>query len=314
MKARDRGAVVFGRRAVLRAIAASGAAVVGSAFGAPSGTPEGGLLRRRIPSSGELITAVGLGTYQTFDVADSASTALEPVLARFVALGGQLVDSSPMYGRSESVLGELAAKLGVRDRLFLATKVWTSGRGEGIRQMEASLSRLRTQQLDLMQVHNLLDWQAQLPTLREWKEQGRIRYLGVTHYHEGAYREVEALLLAENPDFVQINYSMAERDAEERVLPLAQDLGIAVIINRPFAKASLFSRVRGKPLPEWAAEFDCASWAQFFLKFILAQPAVSCVIPATSKVKHLEDNLAAARGRLPDGRQRARMAEYLARI
>ncbi|WP_291986851.1 aldo/keto reductase [Candidatus Accumulibacter sp. ACC007] len=314
MKARDRGSVVYGRRALLKAIAASGAAVAGSVLGAPSGTPEGGLLRRRIPSSGELIAAVGLGTYQTFDVADSASTALEPVLARFVALGGQLVDSSPMYGRSESVLGELAAKLGVRDRLFLATKVWTSGRGEGIRQMEASLSRLRTQQLDLMQVHNLLDWQAQLPTLREWKEQGRIRYLGVTHYHEGAYREVEALLRAENPDFVQINYSMAERDAEERVLPLAQDLGIAVIINRPFAKASLFPRVRGKPLPEWAAEFDCASWAQFFLKFILAQPAVSCVIPATSKVKHLEDNLGAARGRLPDARQRARMAEYLARI
>lgn len=317
MRAGNSDAVIDGRRAALKAIAAGGLALAGSALGAApaaSSTSDSGMLRRRIPSSGELIAAVGLGTYQAFDVPDSADPALEQVLARLVALGGQMVDSSPMYGHAESVVGDLSAKLGVRDRLFLATKVWTSGRADGIRQMEASLARLRTKQLDLMQVHNLLDWQVHLPTLRQWKQQGRIRYLGVTHYHEGAYREVEAVLRAEKPDFAQINYSMAERDAEKRMLPLAQDLGIAVIINRPFAKASLFSRVRGKPLPEWAAEFDCTSWAQFFLKFILAQPAVTCVIPATSKVQHLEDNLAAGHGRLPDVQQRARMVEYLARI
>lgn len=314
MKTGNGDSVADGRRAALKTIAAGGLALAGSALGAATTTMDSALLRRRIPSSGELIAAVGLGTYDSFDVADSASPALEQVLARFVALGGAMVDSSPMYGNSESVVGDLAAKLGLRDRLFLATKVWTRGHGEGIRQMETSLTRLRTRHLELMQVHNLVDWQVHLPTLREWKQLGRLRYLGVTHYHESAYRELEAVLRAEKPDFVQINYSLAERDAEMRLLPLAQDLGIAVIINRPFAKASLFSQVRGKPLPAWAAEFDCASWAQFFLKYILAEPAVTCVIPATGKVHHLEDNLAAGHGRLPDARQRARMAATLERI
>ena len=314
MKTGNGDSVADGRRAALKTIAAGGLALAGSALGAATTTMDSALLRRRIPSSGELIAAVGLGTYDSFDVADSASPALEQVLARFVALGGAMVDSSPMYGNSESVVGDLAAKLGLRDRLFLATKVWTRGHGEGIRQMETSLTRLRTRHLELMQVHNLVDWQVHLPTLREWKQLGRLRYLGVTHYHESAYRELEAVLRAEKPDFVQINYSLAEREAEMRMLPLAQDLGIAVIINRPFAKASLFSQVRGKPLPAWAAEFDCASWAQFFLKFILAEPAVTCVIPATGKVHHLEDNLAAGHGRLPDARQRARMAATLERI
>lgn len=314
MKTGNGDSVADGRRAALKTIAAGGLALAGSALGAATTTMDSALLRRRIPSSGELIAAVGLGTYDSFDVVDSASPALEQVLARFVALGGAMVDSSPMYGNSESVVGDLAAKLGLRDRLFLATKVWTRGHGEGIRQMETSLTRLRTRHLELMQVHNLVDWQVHLPTLREWKQLGRLRYLGVTHYHESAYRELEAVLRAEKPDFVQINYSLAERDAEMRLLPLAQDLGIAVIINRPFAKASLFSQVRGKPLPAWAAEFDCASWAQFFLKYILAEPAVTCVIPATGKVHHLEDNLAAGHGRLPDARQRARMAATLERI
>ena len=318
MKVGESDSLVDGRRAALKAIAAGGLALASGALAAAapatSSTADTRMLRRRIPSSGELIAAVGLGTYQSFDVPDSADPALEQVLARFVALGGQMVDSSPMYGHAESVVGDLSAKLGVRDRLFLATKVWTSGRADGIRQMETSLARLRTKHVDLMQVHNLLDWQVHLPTLHEWKQQGRTRYLGITHYHESAYRDVEAVLRAEKPDFVQINYSMAERDAEKRLLPLAPDLGIAVIINRPFAKASLFSHVRGKPLPEWVAEFDCASWAQFFLKFILAQPAVTCAIPATSKVQHLQDNLAAGLGRLPDAQQRARMVEYLARV
>ncbi|WP_374691487.1 aldo/keto reductase [Accumulibacter sp.] len=297
-----------GRRMALKIIAATGLALAG---GAPPTAADGNVLRRRIPASGERIAAIGLGTYETFDVADAALPALQQVLARFVALGGQVVDSSPMYGRAESVLGHLAATLGTRDRLFLATKVWTSGAAEGIRQMETSFIRLRTRQLDLMQVHNLVDWQVHLATMRDWQREGRIRYLGVTHYHASAHRQVETVLRSARPDFVQINYSMAERDAESRLLPLAQDLGIAVVINRPFAQGALFTRVRGRPLPAWTAEFDCTSWAQFFLKFILAQPTVTCVIPATNKVQHLEDNLAAARGRLPDGRQRTRMAEHL---
>lgn len=297
-----------GRRMALKIIAATGLALAG---GAPPTAADGNVLRRRIPASGERIAAIGLGTYETFDVADAALPALQQVLARFVALGGQVVDSSPMYGRAESVLGHLAATLGTRDRLFLATKVWTSGAAEGIRQMETSFIRLRTRQLDLMQVHNLVDWQVHLATMRDWQREGRIRYLGVTHYYASAHRQVETVLRSARPDFVQINYSMAERDAESRLLPLAQDLGIAVVINRPFAQGALFTRVRGRPLPAWTAEFDCTSWAQFFLKFILAQPTVTCVIPATNKVQHLEDNLAAARGRLPDGRQRTRMAEHL---
>jgi len=297
-----------GRRMALKIIAATGLALAG---GAPPTAADGNVLRRRIPASGERIAAIGLGTYETFPVADRALPALQQVLARFVALGGQVVDSSPMYGRAESVLGHLADTLGTRDRLFLATKVWTSGAAEGIRQMETSFIRLRTRQLDLMQVHNLVDWQVHLATMRDWQREGRIRYLGVTHYHASAHRQVETVLRSARPDFVQINYSMAERDAESRLLPLAQDLGIAVVINRPFAQGALFTRVRGRPLPAWTAEFDCTSWAQFFLKFILAQPTVTCVIPATNKVQHLEDNLAAARGRLPDGRQRTRMAEHL---
>jgi len=297
-----------GRRKALKMIAATGLALAG---GATAAATDGNVLGRRIPASGERLAAVGLGTYETFDVADAALPALQQVLARFVALGGQMVDSSPMYGRAESVLGHLAETLGARQRLFLATKVWTSGEADGVRQMETSFNRLRTRQLDLMQVHNLVDWQVHLATMRDWQRQGRIRYLGVTHYHAGAHRQLETVLRAARPDFVQINYSMAERDAESRLLPLAQDLGIAVIINRPFAQGALFTRVRGRPLPAWAAEFDCTSWAQFFLKFILAQPAVTCVIPATSKVLHLEDNLAAAQGRLPDERQLSRMAGSL---
>lgn len=292
-------------------------ALAATALGGTSrmaGADEARLLRRRIPSSGESLAVIGLGTYRRFDVETDAVPALEPVLAAFVALGGELVDSSPMYGRAESVVGELARRLGVRDRLFLATKVWTSGRAEGIRQMETSLSRLGVQRLPLMQVHNLLDWRTQWLTLRDWQAAGRVRYLGVTHYHADAYRELEAVLRAERPDFVQLNYSLGEREAETRLLPLARDLGIAVIANRPFAQGALFERVRGKALPPWAAEFDSTSWAQFFLKFVLAHPAISCVIPATGQLSHLEDNLAAGRGRLPDAAQRARMIDVFARL
>ncbi|HEX7044308.1 MAG TPA: aldo/keto reductase [Burkholderiales bacterium] len=271
------------------------------------------LIERAIPASGERLPVVGLGTWQTFDVgaADAARAPLREVLAEFARAGARVVDSSPMYGRAEGVVGDLAAELGLRDRLFLATKVWTRGRDEGIRQMEQSLARMRVARLDLLQVHNLLDWRTHLATLRDWKARGRVRYIGVTHYTESAYGELERALRNEPLDFVQLNYSIVERAAERRLLPLALERGIAVIVNRPFAEGALFRRVRGRPLPEWAQEFDCRSWAQFFLKFIVAHPATTCAIPATSKLEHLVDNLQAGRGRLPDAATRGRMARLV---
>jgi diketogulonate reductase-like aldo/keto reductase len=193
----------------------------------------------------------------------------------------------------------------------MATKVWTTGREAGIRQMEKSMRRMKVARMDLMQIHNLQDWRTHLKTLQAWKAAGRIRYTGITHYHSGAYGDLERLMKGGEFDFVQFNYSMAEREAEERILPLAQETGTAVIVNRPFAQASLFSRVRGKELPAWAAEFDCKSWGQFFLKYILGHPAVTCVIPATSKPNHLVDNMGAAIGRLPDAAMRKRMVEFM---
>jgi diketogulonate reductase-like aldo/keto reductase len=219
-----------------------------------------------------------------------------------------------MYGSSESVIGDLAAGLGITGRLFMATKVWTSGREAGIRQMEESMRRMKVARMDLMQIHNLLDWRAHLKTLQEWKSSGRIRYMGITHYHSGAYADLERLMTTREFDFVQFNYSMAEREAEERILPLAQETGTAVIVNRPFAQASLFSRVRGNELPAWTAEFECKSWGQFFLKYILGHPAVTCVIPSTSKPHHLVDNMMAGIGRLPDAAMRKRMAEYMDKL
>ncbi len=270
-------------------------------------------LRRPIPKTGELLHAIGLGTWQTFDVAgDTAGlAAAREVLARFVKSGGQMVDSSPMYGSAESVVGDLAAGLGVEKSLFLATKVWTSGREAGIRQMEESLRRMRTKRMDLMQVHNLTDVMTQLKTLREWKEQGRIRYLGITHYHEGAYPELERLIKSEKPDFAQFNYNMVSTAAEDRLLPLCAEYRTAVIVNRPFEEGELFRKVKGRELPKWAAEFDCNSWARFFLKFILSHPAVTCAIPATRKPDYLADNMGAALGRLPDAAMRRRMVQYM---
>ena len=273
------------------------------------------MLQRPIPSSGEAIPAIGLGTWRTLDVGGSPTerSPLEEVLQRFVALGGQVVDSSPMYGAAESVLGDLGAALAVTDRLFLATKVWTSGREAGIAQMEQSFQRLRVRRLDLMQVHNLLDWRTHLRALRAWKQAGRIRYLGVTHYTASAYDELERVLRSEPLDFVQVNYSLGEREAERRILPLARERGIAVLVNRPFSEGGLFRRVRGQALPAWAAEVGCTSWAQIFLKWILAHPAVTCVIPATSRPQHVLDNMAAGTGALPDAATRDRMAALVAR-
>ncbi len=270
-------------------------------------------LQRPIPRTGELLPVIGLGTWQTFDVgrAESSRAPLREVLREFVRLSGSVVDSSPMYGESESVVGDLAAGLGVHKQLFLATKVWTTGRDAGIRQMEQSLRRLRAQRMDLMQVHNLVDWRMHLATLRRWKEQGKVRYIGVTHYTEGAYDELARVLETEELDFVQLNYSIAERAAERRMLPLAAERRLAVLVNRPFAQSGLFGKVRGKPLPPWAAEIGCASWAQFFLKFVISHPAVTCAIPATSKVRHLVDNMEAGVAPLPDAPMRQRMARYV---
>lgn len=275
-----------------------------------------GMLGRTLPSSGEKIPVIGLGTWEAFDVGDSAAERqpLEEVLSRFVKLGGKVIDSSPMYGRAEEVIGDLAAKFGLRDALFLATKVWTRGKQAGIDSMERSMTRLKTKHIDLMQVHNLVDLDTQLATLRDWKEQGRIRYLGITHSNSSAHAEVEKILRREKLDFLQINYSLMERETEERILPLAQDRGVAVIINRPFGGGNLFGRVRAKPLPDWAADFDCKSWAQFLLKWIIANPAVTCAIPATSNPRHLEDNMQAGVGRLPEAKTRQRMVELVGKM
>jgi diketogulonate reductase-like aldo/keto reductase len=295
------------RRAVLGLMAAA-AAGPGHAGAGPS------VRERPVPSSGEMIPVVGLGTWRNFDVGASLAerAPLKDVLGRLVALGGRVVDSSPMYGAAESVVGDLAADLAMTDKLFLATKVWTSGRDAGIRQMEQSLRRLGAERLDLMQIHNLLDWRTHLRTLRDWKGAGRIRYVGVTHYTSSAYDALERVLRSEPLEFVQVNYSLGEREAQRRILPLAQDRGIAVIVNRPFAEGGLFQRVRGQALPAWAGEFDCESWAQFFLKWILAHPAVTCAIPGTGRPEHVGDNMKAGAGALPDAAMRERMAALVA--
>jgi diketogulonate reductase-like aldo/keto reductase len=225
-------------------------------------------------------------------------------------MGGSVVDSSPMYGEAERIVGELSSEARLRDRLFLATKVWTRGRSAGIRQMEESMRLMRTDRVDLMQVHNLVDVATHTKTLKEWKAAGRVRYLGITHYHSGAFSDLERLVRTREYDFVQFNYSIDDRAAEDRLLPACADSGTAVLINRPFSQAGLFSRVKGKALPPWAADFDCQSWAQFFLKYLLAEPAVTCVIPGTRRTRHLRDNLQAGIGRLPDAAQRRRMLAY----
>ncbi len=302
----------------LLAIGGAGLLLARSGLNAQNVTQEtnGKLLQRKIPSSGELLPVIGLGTWQSFDVGPSAAERqpLEEVLRAFVQLGGSVVDSSPMYGKAEGVVGDLAQKLGLQRALFLATKVWTSGKEAGVESMERSLGLMKTKRIDLMQVHNLVDVETHLATLREWKAQERARYIGITHYTASSHGEVARLLEREKVDFVQINYSLMERDAEKRVLPVAQERGVAVIANRPFGGGGLFGRVRGKTLPEWAAEFDCSSWAQFFLKWIVAHQAVTCAIPATSKERHLRDNMQGGMGRMPDAKARARMVELVAKL
>ena len=267
---------------------------------------------RPIPRTGERVPAVGLGTWQAFDVPRDGPErdAAKETLRAFAALGGTVIDSSPMYGAAEQAVGALAAELALAGKLFVATKVWTSGRDAGIRQMEASFRKLGVARLDLMQIHNLVDTDTHLATLAGWRKEGRVRYLGVTHYTASGHAGLEAAIKAHRPDFVQLNYSLAEREAERRLLPLAREQGVAVLVNRPLGQGRLAARLKGKPLPPWAAEIDCASWAQVLLKFILGHPAVTCVIPGTRDAQHLADNLGAARGRMPDAALRARMAAY----
>lgn len=274
------------------------------------------ILQRAIPSSGEKIPAIGLGTSRTFDVGATPNelNPLREVLRQFVQLGGKVVDTSPMYGRAEAVVGDLVAQLKLRDQVFLATKVWTTGKQAGLEEMERSLQLLKTRQIDLMQVHNLVDLETQLATARAWKAEGRVRYVGVTHYVESALPEVEKVLRHEQLDFLQINYSIIEREAEKRVLPLAREKGVAVLINRPFARGDLFSRLRAQPLPAWATEFDCQSWAQFLLKWILANGAVTCAIPATNNPRHLADNMRGGVGKMPDAKMRERMTALITQL
>ena len=271
------------------------------------------MISRTIPSSGEKLPVIGLGTWSVFDVdlTPANGPQLGEVLSLLVKRGGRVIDSSPMYGRAEGVVGELAAQLHLLDSLFIATKVWTKGKEAGIAMMRRSMVRCR--KIDLMQVHNLSDVETQMSSLREWKTDGRIRYTGITHSQARGFYEVERAMRSWKPDFVQINYSVMEPQAAQRILPLAQELRMAVIINRPFGGGGLFGRVTGKPLPPWAAEIDC-QWAQFFLKWIVAHPAVTCVIPATNNPRHIEDNMAAGAGRLPDAKMRQRMIALVASL
>ena len=270
------------------------------------------MLTRPIPSTGEALPVIGFGTWQTFDVGQdrAALDQRREVLQVLFDAGGRIIDSSPMYGRAEAVVGQLLKEMKARDKAFLATKVWTSGERAGIAQMQASLDKLGDTRIELMQIHNLVDWRAHLKTLRKWKEQGRFRYIGITHYTNPALDELADILKAERLDFVQMGYSLPERRAEQRLLPTAAERGVAVIANQPFDSGQAFARVKGKPLPGWAAEIDCASWAQILLKYIVSHPAVTCAIPGTASPPHARDNVAAGLGRMPDEAQRRRMAAH----
>lgn len=273
------------------------------------------MLTRPIPASGEELPVIGLGTYIVFDVESTPANidARQAIVKSMIEKGASLIDSSPMYNRAEDVIGDIIKTSRNRDKLFLATKVWTNGKAAGERQMRASSERMNAGVMDLMQVHNLRDTDEHLATIRDWQAEGRIRYNGVTHYRASALDDLEAAMRQHKPEFIQINYSLTERESDQRILPLAKDLGIAVLINRPFVEGRLFRAVRDRPVPDWAREF-AESWGQFFLKFIISHPAVTCVIPATSKIHHMADNLGAGFGSLPDDKTRQRMANYFASL
>jgi aryl-alcohol dehydrogenase-like predicted oxidoreductase len=288
------------------------------AIGAASSLVLGGSARaagekmqtRKIPSSGAALPVIGCGTWRTFDAGPTPAerAPLAEVLQTLFDAGGSVIDSSPMYGRAEAVTGDLLTAMKAQDKAFVATKVWTRGREAGIKQMELSLAALQRQRIELMQIHNLVDWRTQLATLRAWKAEKRIRYLGVTHYTESAHADLEAVMRSEALDFVQLNYSLDDRAAARRLLPLAAERGIAVLVNQPFGGGELLRALRGRPLPLWAADIGCESWAQILLKFCLAHPAVTCVIPGTSRPEHMADNVRAGFGALPDAATRAKIA------
>jgi diketogulonate reductase-like aldo/keto reductase len=278
--------------------------------------PTGPLITRAIPRSGEQIPAVGMGTWLTFDIGRSAFDLARRrrVLETFYAGGGRIIDSSPMYGRAEAVVGQLIAQLGSTATTFSATKVWTQGREAGARQMLDSLQLWGLRRFDLLQIHNMVDWETHLATLRQWRADGRVRYIGITTSHGRRHAALEAALKREEFDFMQVSYSFADRSVEARLLPLAAERGTAVIINRPFDGGALVDRLNGFRLPGWAAEIDCTSWAQVCLKWIVSHPAVTCAIPATTDPEHMRENIAAARGRLPDAALRRTIADHVARF
>jgi diketogulonate reductase-like aldo/keto reductase len=266
--------------------------------------------QRKIPSSGEMLPVVGVGTWRTFDVGAKPAdrSPLAEVLRLLFEAGGSVIDTSPMYGSAEMVIGDLLAAAGTRDKAFIATKVWTTGRDNGIAQMRNSMRLLKTDRIDLMQIHNLVDWRAHLPTLRAWKAEGRLRYLGITHYTQSAHDELESVMRAEKWDFVQLNYALDDRAVERRLLPLAAERGIAVIVNQPFGGGGLLRKLSAREVPDWAGEIGATSWAQLLLKFVLAHPAITCVIPGTGKPEHMRDNLQAGFGVYPDAAMLKRMA------
>ena len=305
-----RGRPTFSRRAVLGSLGALGLAAVA---GPGRAAAPSGLLTRPIPGHGETLPVIGMGSWITFDVGSdrrARSTRVE-VLRAFFEAGGAMIDSSPMYGSSEDVIGDALAQLGGAESLFSATKVWTPSVRRGPEQMETSLRLWGVEGFDLLQVHNLVEWEGHLETLRAWKAEGRVRYLGITTSHGRRHATMERLMTTEPLDFVQFTYNVVDREAERRLLPLAAERGLAVIINRPFRRGALFDAFERKPLPPWASEIDCANWAQFFLKFVVSHPAVTCGIPATSRVEHMRENMGAGYGRLPDPALRQRMLRYV---
>lgn len=303
---------MISRRNTIKLLALSGAGVLTTGFRLER-ILGNSMLTRKIPATGENIPVVGLGTWRAFDVGSSQKErdTLKKVLTIMKEKGGTLIDSSPMYGSAEEVVGDLTNELKIEDYFFYATKVWTSGKDDGIKQMNESFRKMKREKMDLMQIHNMVDWRTHIKTLRQWKDEGKIRYIGITHYTESGYDELESIMKNEKPDFAQFNYSVDKRESEKRLLPLAKELGIAVLINRPFGGGNLFSKVKGKSLPAWAKEFDIESWGQFFLKFILSNEAVNCVILGTSNPKHLADNMMAGYGKLPDEPTREKMAEFI---
>jgi len=269
------------------------------------------MIFRNIPSTNEPLPAIGLGTWQTFDVANPGSTALAEVLQTFCNAGGRLIDTSPMYGRAEAAIGMLTAGQEWREKLFYATKVWTTGKEAGIRQVETSMRRMGRESVDLMQIHNLVDWETHIVTLRQWKEEGRIRYIGITHYTDVYHESLEKIIDKEPIDFVQVNFSLFDRNAERRLLPMAAEKGVATLINRPFGEGKYLARLSGKALPPWAKEAGIDSWGQFLLGYILSNPAVTCAIPATGNPAHLSENMKAGSLSLPDAQLRLKMIEFV---